>query len=502
LEGDVIMAEGWFKFLTGMDAPQPPSSEGFTQFKKKVKKPQWQGPLRKGQSIVSNDTRNIRQDIIDPVSRVINPYSPRPVGDVLDFVINDLGGAQDILGAQNPEELAMAIGPGGRARRGAKFVGKKAKSAIDTFIDDTPPAGIGHNSNINYYDPLKISKQYPDTGPPSQAINEKGKPFLEKELTYEAKAVSKAVKKARDEITAGDYTPFFDVSKRTYVDPKNYPASGRTQTDAVAKKQATRDKWIKEFDTPEAKARLQAGYDKAKDDPLAKDWYAVGQLEKEYIKRLGPEAGRAAFGKDFADGMAATTGGANPTANLLMTHYANFMRQAGKPLPKNAYELPYPIGGRYARTNIDQYDKLINQGRGIAAATNPKRFNFSHNFKGHRDISTLDEQMSGGFKPGMTMPPKGSYGIMEGILADLAQKNNVNPANFQDVGWAGLKGTAGKPMIQQVNEMIHRTSRATGKTPLEVLDGFIRKTMPMYGLGATGLGAYALSDEESMNSTP
>jgi hypothetical protein len=381
---------------------------------------------------------------------------------------------------------------------------KKTKSAIDSFVDDTPPAGIGHNSNINYYDPLKISKQYPDTGPPSLAKDKtSGEDFLQKELTYEAKAVSKAVKKARDEITAGDYTPFFDVSKRTYVNPKNYPASGRTQTDAVAKKQATRDKWIKEFDTPEARARLQEGYDKAKGDPLAKDWYAVGQLEKEYIKRLGPKAGRAAFGKDFADGMAATTGGANPTANLLMTHYANFMRQAGKPLPKNTYELPYPIGGRYAGTNLNQYDKIINKGEGIAAATNPKRFNFSHNFKGHRDISTLDEQMSGGFKPGMTAPPKGSYGIMEGILADLAQKNNVNPANFQDVGWAGLKGTAGKPMIQQVNEMIHRTSRATGKTPLEVLDGFINKTMPMYSVAPAGfLGAYALSDEESRNSMP
>jgi hypothetical protein len=51
----------------------------------------------------------------------------------------------------------------------------------------------------------------------------------------------------------------------------------------------------------------------------------------------------------------------------------------------------------------------------------------------------------------------------------------------------------GKPMIQDVNESIERTSRMTGLTPKEVVKwGIIHSRIPMYGfMGAAGLEAAA-----------
>lgn len=396
-------------------------------------------------------------------------------------LLGDATYAIPVAGAVVGPTVGTALKAPRAATKGAKAA-KKIEAAIE--------AG---------YDAAKMAKQYPDLAPPVLAVDKKtGKEFLQKDLSAEAKAVEKARKAAQKEVDAGNYTPMFPVGERYYADATQYPLPGRTITDAMPKKQATIDKYKAEFDTPEARKRLLAGFDAAKNDPMAKDWYAMGQLEDAYIKELGPDAGRAAFRKDFAEAMAATTGGADPTSNLLMAHYGNFLRNAGQEIPTNAYNMPYPIGGRYASGNMGQYDKMINQGKGISAYDNPKRHNFAGNFMGHRDISTIDEQMSGGFRPGLAVPPGDSYGIFEGVVADLAKKRGVQPANFQDVAWAGLKGTQGKPMIQHVNEMIERTSRVTGKTPQEVLRGLIRKDMPMYSVAPVGLlGAdYALTGED------
>jgi hypothetical protein len=259
-------------------------------------------------------------------------------------------------------------------------------------------------------------------------------------------------------------------------------------TDALPKKQETIDKYTSQFDTPEARARLTQAYREGSKDPLAKDWYAMGQLEDEFVKEFGEQKGREMFKERFAQSMAATTGGADPTSNLLMGSYGNFLRQKGIPQPTAAYEFPYPIGGRFASGNMAMYDKVINQGKGLSAVDTPKRFDFSGNFLGHRDLATIDEQMSGGFQPGLLAPPGNSYGVMEGVVHDLARQEGVMPANFQDVAWKGLKGVPGKPMIQHVNEAIERTSRVTGKAPQDVVrDSLVRGTHPLYGVGGAGL---------------
>ena len=345
------------------------------------------------------------------------------------------------------------------------------------------------------YDRAKVAANYPDTAPPVLAQDPKtGKEFLQKQNSAEAQAVEKVRKAAQKDIDQGKYTPYFDVSQRSYADASQYPLKGRTVTDALPKKQATIDKYTAEFDTPEARERLTAAFKEGSKDPLAKDWYAMGQLESEFIKEYGPERGRQLFKESFADAMAATTGGADPTANLLMANYGNFLRQKGTPQPTAAYDFPYPIGGRFASGNMAMYDKVINQGAGLEATKTPKRFDFSANFLGHRDRATIDEQMSGGFKSGLMVPPGDSYGVFEKVVHDLAKEQHVMPANFQDVAWKGLKGVPGKPMIQHVNEAIERTARVTGKTPEDVVrDSLVRRTHPLYSVAGAGIGAGALA---------
>jgi hypothetical protein len=352
------------------------------------------------------------------------------------------------------------------------------------------------------YDRAKIAANYPDVAPPVLAKDPKtGKEFLQKQKSPEAEAVERVRRAAQKDIDKGNYTPFFDVNQRFYADASQYPLRGRTLTDALPKKQATIDKYTQQFDTPEIRQRLLAAYDRGAADPMTKDWYAMGQLEAQFIKEFGEKKGREMFKERFADAMSATTGGADPTSNLLMASYGNFLRQRGVPQPTAAYDFPYPIGGRFASGNMAMYDRVINQGAGLDASKTPKRFDFSGNFLGHRNMATMDEQMMSGFDPKFLAPPGDSYGVVEGVVHRLAAERGVQPANFQDVTWAGLKGTKGKPMIQHVNEAIERTSRVTGKKPEDVVrDSLVRGTHPLYGIGALGLGTAAavaaLRDQE------
>lgn len=347
------------------------------------------------------------------------------------------------------------------------------------------------------YDPKRVAQQYPEVAPPVMTTDPKtGKTFAQKQLSPEALAVQKARQAAQKEIDKGQMTaPFFDISKRAYVDPANYPLPGRTLTSQVPKKAETIEKYRALAESPEATERLLSAYRRGDKAPLAKDWYAMKQLEDEFVKELGPDAGRQAFRQRFAEPMAATTGGADPTSNLMMTAYSNYMDTAGKTLPTAAFELPFPVGGRFVSGNMEQANKYRQMG--AIPIDNPKRHNFASNFMGYRDRPTIDEQMMGLFAPGKGAPEPGTYGVYEAALNKLAAKEGVNPVNFQDVAWAGAKNYQGKPMMQEINEMIYRTSRITGESPEEVLKGFIRGNKPMYGM--TGLGALGVQETGGVN---
>lgn len=386
------------------------------------------------------------------------------------------GATMKVLGA--PEKAGM-LAEALMQRTGMQLnAAPKAKSA-----------GLG-------FDPVKMRTQYPDIAPPVLAVDKKsGKEFLQKQNSAEAEAVAKVRQQAQKDIDSGNFTPYFNPEERFYADPNNYPLTGSTLTDALPKKQATIDKWVKQFDTPEVRQRLLDAYNAAAGDKNAHDWYATGQLEKAFIDQFGPEIGRQKYREMFADAMAATTGGADPTSNLLMAQYGNYLKQQGLPIPAASYEYPYPIGGRYASGNMQMFDKVINNGNDLTASGQPKRFNFSSNFMGHRGNATIDEQMSGLYDPALKAPPGDSYGVMQGILNDVAQGIGVQPVNFQDVAWAGAKGVPGNPMINHVNNAIYRTAKVTGQSQEDALRQIINGG-PMYGAApAIPLGLLNYDDQ-------
>lgn len=356
----------------------------------------------------------------------------------------------------------------------------------------------------------EVAERYPETGPPELAYDKKkGKEYLAKKLTPEALRVQKLRKIAQAYIDRGEYKPFFDPAERFDVDPSNY-AVRPNLSELLMKKADTRAKYDAKTSGPAAIKRLSDAYERgAKQKAGAGDWYYVGQLEKGYIDAFGPEEGRQRFAREFADSMAATTGGASPKDNYVMAHYGNYMDKRKVPVPENSYEYPFPIGGRFAGSNMEQFRKMITEGAGITTE-NPKRSGFSGNFLGDRSNPTIDEQMMGLIEPGSTVPQAEAYGHYANPIIQLAKKYGVDPRYFQEVAWAGAKdasdeakgGYAAKPFISEINEAIERTHYITGMPRDEIFRrGVVRKEIPIYGLtgglGLTGaLGVSRNSDPE------
>lgn len=379
--------------------------------------------------------------------------------------------------AREVSEAAVAAAAKAAERRAPAIV----KSASGAAKRAPKPKG---------YSPADMAVRYPETLPRVPAVDKKtGKPFMAKQTSPEADAVGKVRRAVQQEMNTGDFPRYFDPAQRFHVDPGNYPLVGNTLTDALPAKQATIDQYAARANEPGALGRLNGAYERMEGNPDARHWYAMGQLEKAYVDKYGPEVGRALYRRHFAEGMAASTGGMDPTSNYVMSQYGVFQRRQGLPIPSVGGDLPYPVGGRFLDGNIKQFNRQFHSGQPLTT-DNPKRFNFAGNFLGHLDRATLDEQMSNLFEPGLNTPPGDSYGVYEKTVNDLAAKKGAMPAEFQEVSWAGGKNAkdpsyTGMPMIDIVNQAIHRTSRITGLDPDEVINGMIEGTMPTFAKGGS-----------------
>jgi hypothetical protein len=341
----------------------------------------------------------------------------------------------------------------------------------------------------------ELANRYPMPGDPYWKPKNPKKPEAGAYLAKGDSAESRVFQKRRSEIIEdmrqNGYTPYFDPQARYNADMSYYPDAGTTQALARPAKDATAQKWLDKFQTPEAKERLLAAIAKSDEIGGGDRWYHMGQFQDEYIREFGPELGPQRFMEDFAQQMAATTGGADPTSNFLTSMYANYLRGQDLPFPQAAYQAPFPIGGRYVGGNLDMAEKVMSGERTLNAADQPKRHNFMRNFLGDESVSTIDEQMMGGLYPeeGLMAPPKNSYFAVEGMI------NDMGGSRVQDRGWHGFKALkeeaegkvpqSGKPMIEHINESIERTSRLTGIPPAEVVRRWLRRDMPAYGI--TGL---------------
>lgn len=392
------------------------------------------------------------------------------------------------------ESGGMVAGSGMRrmSRRGAYIdeASAPAGAPVDApgFAGDGRALRMGDNQG-----PSLHGEQYPETGPGVVKWDKKKKQeYLSKQRTPEEDLLHQRREAIMKDMKENGYQPYFDVSKRSRVDPSNYEFSDLDPGPATiaAATDAKREKGYAQSFDDDALDRLRAGYDRSKGDELAGNWYAAKQMEDEFIKRLGPEAGRKAF-SDKLRGIAVTTAGLDPTTNILLAHYADFYKaqHPGEEIPKMGYELPTPIkGGKYgASQNIANYEK---QGdRELDPFVKPKGYSFRGNFLGRDDLATIDDQISQAL-PGKPSQPE-LYGATQEAVEHLAAENGVSPMDFQDVTWAGLKKTQGKPMVSHWNDMIERTSRITGLPHEKVLDHYIHNTGPMYsgGPGTSGMTA-------------
>jgi len=379
-------------------------------------------------------------------------------------------------------------------------------SASSGFDDAGEGATIGLGSGGRTVPPSGVSSEvpqplptYPQAGQYEINTNPAGKEYPSKVHTPEEAAIAKQVGAAQRDIQAGNYTPYFDVGKRTDVDVANYPGTGAQTTleearPRTAKSIETYKSIIKD---PEIRKALQKAFDDGALINNSENWYFVGQLEKEFIEVLGEEAGRAAFLEKFAKPMAATTAKASPTSNFRMAMYGNYLKENNLAFPDASYNVPYPVGGFGVIGNLKQHEALV-PGEFFSAKQNPKRHNFARNYLGDKSVPTIDAQMTEVMSGGKLQQPKGpSYANYEQAISEQSKKIGVEPRFFQEVVWAGAKQAkegkkypGSQPMIEIINQSIERTSRITGLSPKEVVRlGIIESKIPLYGLAGITAGA-------------
>jgi Large polyvalent protein associated domain 23 len=365
----------------------------------------------------------------------------------------------------------------------------------------TKPREVFENETLANPPFPQYAEAYPENVPGGvpKLDKKKGTYYQGKALTPEAEAFAEARAKVRADMEREGFTPYYDPAKRFDVDPANYPMNVNTEL-AVPAKQQTVDKWMAKIGAEESRKALREAYAAGMDLGETTGWYLMGQLERDFINELGPEAGRKAFGDRFAAAMAATTSGAAPEQNLLLAVYGNMLRTRNMPYPTASYEVPYPIGGgKYGvMGNLEQHKRIMDEG-GLAALglENPKRHDFAFDFAGHKR-PVMDEQMMTGMVGKATMKkvdPVQHYGIFSRVASEEGA-HLPDVRDFQSAGWYGLKDMAGSPMIQTVNEAIERTHRLTGMSRAEIVKrALVRGEIPLYGVG--GMAALgALGEEE------
>jgi hypothetical protein len=387
----------------------------------------------------------------------------------------------------------VEAGPGkgaGTAKRAAKSAIGKAKTAATVEALRAP-----------VIDPVlgaELANRYPMPGPPEMKIDKKkGTTYPGKKQSPEEQQLWAARKLAQKDIDAGDYTPYYDVEKRFHTDPSQFPGVGDTQVSAQPAKQATREQYAAQWDTPEVRARLEEAYLKGAKDPKADRWYGMGQLVDDFNKELGPQAGPQAFRQNFSHPMAATTAMSSPEMNLMQSAYGNYLRNKGTGLPEASHQIPSPVTGPSTLGNLQMYDKVVMQGQGLDPAVQPKRHNFAANFEGYVDPSTIDTRMMGGVDPtGKNIAPPGmTYGTIEKIAQDIGRKHGDTGADSQAKMWVGLGDEPTKPMIQVVNEAIERTHRITGKPKADIVrDSLVKGTHPLYQAAGVAAGGATIAD--------
>ena len=459
------------------------------------------------------------------VRGVVEGLQRNPIGTVVDF--SPLGDAK-ALAYDAPREfsqgntgmgllaLASAIpgipglgklaGDAGGVVRSADLPMDEASRMARARDAGATPRSFEPGVTPQGFPPEFLRDEYPTPAPPRIAFDaKKQKEFTGRGWDTPNQEFWDARNAVQSDIDAGLTSPYFPEGGRYYANPQNYVEdASRSTSEALPKKQDTIDRITEQYDTPEVRDNLRAAFQLGSKYPRAADWYAVGQLEDKAIELLGPEKGPEWFRKQFAEAMAATTAGMDPTSNLTMAAWSNYRLARGLPLPVS-HEIPRPTMGQYLGNNAAAGERVREVG--LPPANNPKGFSFSRNFMGELWRATMDKQMHQGAGFAAGAPNNNAYPIFEGVMADEARAAGLAPANFQDVAWAGFKAAkdlkttpqdllrrvdagesipgVGMPMIAHINDAIERTAQLTQQSPDEVVRRWITMNAPLFS--AAGL---------------
>jgi hypothetical protein len=291
------------------------------------------------------------------------------------------------------------------------------------------------------------------------------------------------------------YDPAFDPALRAEVDPRNYPSKvDLSQT--MPKRPQTAERIREFYRTNGALDRILEAYGHGKELPSASNWSAIKQIEDQFVAEYGLQEGRDRFLKEFVRPIAATTAGNSPTQNLLFGHYVAFKQKANERLPQNSAELPYPIGGQFARNNLRIAQRNIDNGNMGFDAANPKRYSFERAMLGDRNAWVIDSRISRAIDPDSTAPEY--YALAAELMEEARKRVGAKDAReFNDAVWAGLDrmlhGKMGhnsrhRTLIDEVNDAIERTHRLDGIPREDVIRRIIvRKEGPLYGIGGATL---------------
>lgn len=259
--------------------------------------------------------------------------------------------------------------------------------------------------------------------------------------------------------------------------------------------------------TPETATRMTE-YAKRGEQAGGRQWYNTEPLRQSFVEELGPEVGQQRYGR-FMDIVAATSPRSKVDQNIRRASYLYGEDVSGRPIA-GLTNKDFPPGyGHLAHETQNYLLQDLADGRSFQAMNRPKTSSFAENLKGNQTPMTIDTHnfaaITGNIK-NKKSPADTQYRYLEDFQAELADKLNMTPAQWQASVWMGADtGVAdARPFLEVFDDVVSRTAERDKKPKAQVVRDFITGKAPLYQLaGGTVLGAGSLvAPEDAQASMP
>jgi hypothetical protein len=273
-----------------------------------------------------------------------------------------------------------------------------------------------------------------------------------------------------------------------------------------------------------------------RDNLQGREWYNMEPLRHAFVRELGEDEGTAAF-RHYTQNIAATSPRSNIIDNMRNASYYFVQEPSGLILPVRQ---PAPYG-HLAQNLHRQNVETIRSPEGWDLFKNPKPPSFAENLGGNQRPGTMDAHAlsvpsilsrdprflttdlripSGGdyfnLKPRasygrgvFTMdeavrrpqlwdaaPNPNEYGALEQRFRRLGEDLGMTTAQAQASGWVGggrISGLTSPPLpaVDVFQRVVNRTAAQEGRSPQEVLRGFIHRQNALRAAAPIAIGVGA-----------